>query len=175
MWLLQGDQRPPQVYDTKSHRGRLKPNSKLKGWYIHFGTTKENGCSLSWIAKIAAIVANHLMSKRTLTWTWYCLPYIATTQIWHLEDYSMTTLFEIKSFCKWTHKIQGSTMQLKKTLQLCKLTWSLRKQPSNLWMLLFCLYKTWESFVFKKKLWSDNLPSSALVCVGLHTILESQF
>ena len=90
------------------------------------------------------------MSKRTLTWTWYCLPYIATTQIGHLEDYSITTLFEIKSFCKWTHKIQGSTMQLKKTLQLCKLTWSLRKQPSNLWMLLVCLHKTWESFVFKK-------------------------
>ena len=105
------------------------------------------------------------MSKRTLTWTWYCLPYIATTQIGHLEDYSITTLFEIKSFCKWTHKIQGSTMQLKKTLQLCKLTWSLRKQPSNLWMLLVCLHKTWESFVFKKMLWSDNLPSSALVCI----------
>ena len=50
------------------------------------------------------------MSKRTLIWTWYCLRYIATTQIGHLEDYSITTLFEIKSFCKWTHKIQGSTI-----------------------------------------------------------------
>ena len=38
--------------------------------------------------------------------------------------------------CKWTNKIQGSTMQLMKNLKLFELTWLLRKQPSNLWMSL---------------------------------------
>ena len=42
----------------------------------------------------------------------------------------------LKFFCKWTNKIQGSTMQLLKNLKPFELTWPFRIQPSNLWMLL---------------------------------------
>jgi len=52
-------------------------------------------------------------------------------------------------FCKWTNKIQGSTMQPLKTLKLIELTWPLRKQPWNSWMLLVLLQKTKERFVFE--------------------------
>ena len=60
-------------------------------------------------------------------------------------------------FCKQTSEIQGSTMQLLKTLKLFEPTWPLRKHPSDSWMLLIHLQKTWESFGFKKPLWLDNL------------------
>ena len=53
----------------------------------------------------------------------------------------------LKFFCKRTNKIQGSTMQSLKTLKPFEVTSPLRKQTSNLWMLLVCLQKkkTWES------------------------------
>ena len=56
-------------------------------------------------------------------------------------------------------QIQGSTMQLLKTLKPVKLAWPVRKQPSNLWMLLrvFCFHKT---------LWLDSLPPSVPVWVS---------
>ena len=56
------------------------------------------------------------------------------------EDCPITMCTESKRFssfffffCNRTNKIQGSTMQLLKTLKPFDLTWSLGKQPSNLW------------------------------------------
>ena len=70
-------------------------------------------------------------------------------QLGHLaDDYPITT---------FSDEIQGSTMQLLKTLKPFAPTRPLRKQPSDSWMLLIHLQKTWESFGFKKPLWLDNL------------------
>ena len=54
-------------------------------------------------------------------------------------------------FCRWTNKIQGSTMQPLKTSKPFELTWPLRKQPSNLWMLLVRLQKNLTIFCFQKR------------------------
>ena len=54
-------------------------------------------------------------------------------------------------FCRWTNIIQGSTMQPLKTSKSFELTWPLRKQPSNLWMLLVRLQKNLTIFCFQKR------------------------
>ena len=73
------------------------------------------------------------------------------------EDCPITTIFwkhKIREFFwKRTNKIRGSTMQPLKTLKAFELTWPLRKQPSNSWMLLARLQRTWES-LFSKNVWS---------------------
>ena len=59
------------------------------------------------------------------------------------------------------NNIQGSTIQPLKALKPFERTSPPRKEPSNLWMLLFRLKKkTWE-FCFQKTLWLDNLLLSA--------------
>ena len=60
-------------------------------------------------------------------------------------------------FANGPNNIQGSTIQPLKTLKPFERTSPPRKEPSNLWMLLFRLKKkTWES-CFQKTLWLDNL------------------
>ena len=59
------------------------------------------------------------------------------------EDYPSQHFLKMKDsqvFCKWTNKIQGSSVQPLKTL---KLTWALR------FMNVIKTWETWESFVFK--------------------------
>ena len=46
---------------------------------------------------------------------------------------------------------QGSTMQPLKTLKLLELTWPLRKQPSDSWMLLARCEKKIKNILFSKK------------------------
>ena len=59
----------------------------------------------------------------------------------------ITTFFEDERFssffCKWTHEIQGSSVQPLKTLKPFQLTWALR------FMNVIETWQTWESFVFK--------------------------
>ena len=59
----------------------------------------------------------------------------------------------LKLFCKWTNKIQDSTMQPLKTLKPFKHTWPLRKQPLNSWSHVIGLFAkiTWECFGFKNR------------------------
>ena len=57
-------------------------------------------------------------------------------------------------FCNWANKTQGSTMQRLKMLKPFELTWRLRKQPSNLWMLSVHSQKKKKycaSFLFRKR------------------------
>ena len=56
----------------------------------------------------------------------------------------------LKCFCKRTNKIQHSTVHWLKTIKLFELTWPLRKQPLNSWMLLFCLQKNLKTLFFFK-------------------------
>ena len=52
---------------------------------------------------------------------------------------------------QWNSSFTYTTV---KNFETAELTWPLRKQPSNLWMLLVCKKKkgkTWECFVFKKR------------------------
>ena len=49
----------------------------------------------------------------------------------------------LKFFCKWTNKIQGSSVQPLKTLKPFELTWALK------FMNVIETWETWESFVFK--------------------------
>ena len=67
------------------------------------------------------------------------------------EDGPITTVSENKrfsSFCKCTTKIQDSTMQpLNKSFEC---SGPLRKQLSNLWMLLVCLQKILEKLLFSE-------------------------
>ena len=53
-------------------------------------------------------------------------------------------------FGKWTNKTQGLTPQPMKTLKPFELTYPLRKQLSNSWMLLVHLQENWEPFVLRK-------------------------
>ena len=53
-------------------------------------------------------------------------------------------------FCKCTNKIQDSAMPRLKTFNPFERTWPLRKQPSNLWMLLVRLQKNLESLLFSE-------------------------
>ena len=73
-------------------------------------------------------------------------------------------------FCKRINKIQGSSMQPMKTLKPFEHTWPLRKQPSNLWMLLARLRNTLTIFYFQKTLWLDNILWSAPVQVAARTL-----
>ena len=68
----------------------------------------------------------------------------------HLEeDCLIPKIFENKRFssffffCKWSNKIQDSTIQPLhwKTLKPFELTWPLRNQPSNLWFLSVGLFE----------------------------------
>ena len=81
-------------------------------------------------------------------------------ELGHLEeDCSITTISENKRFssfsCKVTNKIQDSTMWTLKTLKAFDLTWLLRKQLSNSWMLWVRLQKNLRIFCFQKSLWLD--------------------
>ena len=77
----------------------------------------------------------------------------------HLEeDYPITTFFlkAIDSqvlfvFANGPNNIQGSTIQPLKTLKPFERTSPPRKEPSNLWMLLFRLKKKLESLAFEKR------------------------
>ena len=53
-------------------------------------------------------------------------------------------------FCKCTNKIQDSTMQPLKTFKPFERIWPLRKQLSNLWMLLVRLQKNLENLLFSE-------------------------
>ena len=82
-----------------------------------------------------------LYTVQTLKWdTW--------KEIVQSQPFLKPKIFKI--FCKQTDKIHSSTMCPLKTLKAFELTWPLRKQPSNLWILWVPLQKTWESFVFRK-------------------------
>ena len=68
---------------------------------------------------------------------------------------------------------QRSTMQPLKTLKLLELTWPLRKQPSDSWMLLARCEKKLKNILFSKKTsWLDNLlPGAPDWVVALANIL----
>ena len=70
-------------------------------------------------------------------------------------------------FSKRTYNIQGWTMQPLKTFKPFELTWPLRKQPSNSWMLLARLQKNLRIFCFQKPLWLDNISSAPVRVVSL--------
>ena len=68
---------------------------------------------------------------------------------------------------KRTSKIQASAMQPLKTLKPFEITWHLRKQPSNLRMLLVrSQEKNFRICCFQKTLWLDDLLPSAPVAVN---------
>ena len=74
----------------------------------------------------------------------------------HLEDYPIQHFLKTKEKQKFflqTNKIKGSTMQSFKTLKPFELTWPLKKQPSDSWILLVRLQNALESFVFKNRDW----------------------
>lgn len=82
-----------------------------------------------------------IITVQTLKWdTW--------REIVQSQPFLKPGIFKV--FCKQTDKIHSSTMCPLKTLKAFELTWPLRKQPSNLWILWVPLQKTWESFVFGK-------------------------
>ena len=82
-----------------------------------------------------------IITVQTLKWdTW--------KEIVESQPFLKPKIFKI--FCKQSAKIHSSTMCPLKTLKAFELTWPLREQPSNLWILWVPLQKTWESFVFRK-------------------------
>ena len=88
------------------------------------------------------------------------------------EDCPVTTFSQNKRFSSVFAdrpiKFKYPTMQPLKCLKPFELTWSLRKQPSNWWMLLHGPHanKAWES-CFQKTLWLYNVLPSVRPCPGL--------
>ena len=115
------------------------------------------------------------MILETLVMRWVALLIFKVVIVWQLkpghseEDCPITIISENKRFSSFLAngpiKFKYSTMHSLKTLKPFELTWPLRKQPSNLWMLLVCLPKTLRIIRFQKSLWLDNLHQSALVWV----------
>ena len=85
-----------------------------------------------------------------------------------VEDYPITTFFESKilNFFFLANGLIKLTMQLLRTLKPFEVTWPLRKQPSNLWMLFVHLQKNLQFFCFQKTLWVYNLLPNAMVRVA---------
>ena len=84
-------------------------------------------------------------------------------ELGHLkEDYPTIRFF----FAKRISKIEASAMQPLKTLKPFEITWRLRKQPSNLRMLLVARKKNLRICCFQKTLWLDDLLPSAPVAVN---------
>ena len=87
--------------------------------------------------------------------------------IWKKIVHALATLLKTKDshvfflFATGPIKFRYSTMQPLNTIKPFELTWPLRKQPSNSWMLLVCLQKKLENL-----LWCNNtIFSQAFECL----------
>ena len=99
-----------------------------------------------------------IITVQTLKWdTW--------KEIVQSQPFLKPKIFKV--FCKQTDKIHSSTMCPLKTLKAFELTWPLRKQPSNLWILWVPLQKNLRIFCFQKMLWLDNVLPSVPVWVSV--------
>ena len=106
------------------------------------------------------MVGNHIkniaVAKKTIKTK--LVHYSADNQTGHLEENCQITTFSQNKrfssvFADRLIKFKYSTMQPLKFLKPFKLTWPIRKQPSNWWMLLHGPYakKKLENLVFRKR------------------------
>ena len=69
----------------------------------------------------------------------------------HLEDYSIKMLFEIKFFCKWINKIQGSTYATVKNFRVVQ-TYQISQETALKFMNVISLFaQNLGIFCFQKK------------------------
>ena len=94
-----------------------------------------------------------------------------TLKLAHFEDCPLATFAENKRFsgffffAKGPIKFRYSTMEPLDTIKLFELTWPLRKQPSNLWMLLVRLQKKLENLLWcNNTIFSQVSPVECLYC-----------